>query len=168
MVSYRGCLTSPRQTGKKLHPGPLDGLRAAVGHSASAPLALDDLEGPQIPTLDQLRARQRRLRAQLGAVPPDPSRDIRRLTEDCGRERSNSREDAERRLRIAERDPHKLVPIGRRTHRAERQEIEQHITSFEVEIDRAESERGPSTIRTPSWRRRSSNEPPGFAPTAPT
>ena len=123
---------------EELHPDPLDALRAVIRRSTSKRLALDDLDVPQTPTLDELRTQQRQLRAQLGPAPADPGRDIRRLTEDRGRA-EYSREDAERRLRIAKHDLDKLGPIGRHTHRAKRQEIDQRITNFNAEIDRADS-----------------------------
>jgi len=145
-----------------LQPHPLDGLRAAIRRSGSKRLALDDIDVPAVLTLDQLRAERRHLQAKLGPVPPATSFDTRRLMDQHGRA-TYSLEDAQRRLLLARGDLEKLGPIGRRTHPGKRRAIEQRITDFEAEVERADAkvavigdqlaERAPAIRERATWDR---------------
>lgn len=112
---------------------PLDGLRAAVRRSAGKEMALDQLNPAGISPPDQLRAEREHLRVRLAEAPPDPSRKFRDLTQARGREQ-RYRDEARWRLDTAHEHLDKLGPIGRRTHRAQRRDIEDRIARFEDDI----------------------------------
>lgn len=111
---------------------PLDALRHAIGRSAAKHLALDEAEPPDAP-LEQLRRERDAIRARLGDGPPDPATDYRRLSERLAREK-DAREGAQWRLDKARRSVEELGPIGRRTHRTQRRELEGRIAGFEADI----------------------------------
>ncbi|MGQ0431364.1 MAG: MobF family relaxase [Microthrixaceae bacterium] len=141
---------------------PLDGLRAAVGRSRAKELALDQLGPPDASSLDHLRREREDLRARLADAPPDPSREYRDLTQAHGREQ-RYRDDAQWRLDTAQEHLNKLGPIGRRTHRAQRRDIEDQIVRFEADItghdtklaalDDRLAELTPSVLERRAWER---------------
>lgn len=114
---------------------PLEGLRAAVRRSGGEQLALGQLNPADASPLDLLRREREHLRARLADAPPDPSREFGEVTEARGRER-RYRADALCRLDTARERLKKLGPIGRRTHRAQRREIEEQLELFEADIAR--------------------------------
>jgi hypothetical protein len=118
----------------EIEPDPLDDLRQAIRRSAGKRMALDDVE-PPVSTLDQLRHEREVLRRQFGDGPPDPSWEYRRLSEEHVRE-SNYREGAQWRLDTARKALNDLGPIGRRTHRSQRRELERRIDGFEADVER--------------------------------
>jgi conjugative relaxase-like TrwC/TraI family protein len=119
----------------EVQPHPLDGLRAAVQRSSAQRLALDELQAGSTSQLEQLRHERDLLRARLRDRPPDPSWDVRTLTEE--RRRVQHRRDGARwRRDVAQQDLDKLGPIGRRTHRARRCEIGNRIARCDAEIVR--------------------------------
>ena len=120
---------------------------SAIGRSASKRMALDDVEPPPVAPLEQLRRERDGLRARLGDGPPDPSWDYRRLSEELAREK-HYREGAQWRLDTARKALHDLGPIGRRTHRAERRELER--------ASPASRPTSPATTRSSPTSRRSS------------
>ena len=66
----------------EVQPDPLDGLRAAVQRSSAQRFALDELQAGSTSQLEQLRRERDLLRARLSQRPPDPSWDVRTLTEE--------------------------------------------------------------------------------------
>jgi hypothetical protein len=142
---------------------PLDALRAAIGRSGAKHLALDHLTPVPSSTLDVLRDRRRRLAEQLGPEPPDVSMDVRHLINEQ-RRAQQWLQNAQERLRDAEQDLDRLGPIGRYTHRSQRQEIEQRITRFTAEIgqtqakildlDERVAEHAPEIRERADWRSR--------------
>ena len=143
---------------------PLDGLRAAIGRSGAKRLALDHLDhlDHQRPsTLQALQDQRGRLLEQIGPEPPDVSMDVRRLIDQQGRTQELLR-DAQRRLAGAEQDLDRLGPIGRRTHRSQRRELEQRVARFNTEVantqaklvdlDDRVAEHGPQIWERRTWR----------------
>ncbi len=121
----------------EIEPDPLDDLRQAIRRRAGKRMALDDVE-PPVSTLDELRRERAALQRELGDGPPDLSREYRRLSEEHARER-HYREGAQWRLDTARKSLDDLGPIGRRTHRSQRRELERRIDGFEADIDRDEA-----------------------------
>jgi hypothetical protein len=115
-----------------------DSLRAAVRRSSAQRFALDELEAGSTPQLDQLRRERDLLRARLGHGPPDPSRDVRSVTEERRREQHN-RDGARWRRNLALEDLDRRGPIGRRTRSARRRQIEDRIARSDAEIARHDS-----------------------------
>lgn len=113
---------------------PLDAVRRAIGRSAAKRMAVDQAE-PKVTPLEQLRRERDEIRARLGHGPVDPSRDYRHLSAAVEREK-DYREGAQWRLENARESLDQLGPIGRRTHRAERRELERRIAGFESDINR--------------------------------
>jgi conjugative relaxase-like TrwC/TraI family protein len=121
---------------REQRPDPPQGLRSALSRSGAKHLALDHLHpGPAL-SPDDLRSERDRLVEQLGPEPPDLSMDVRRIIEQQRRTRQ-SLQDAQGRLLEAEHDLAKLGPVGRRTRRGRRREIEQRIRRFTSEIGQA-------------------------------
>ena len=112
----------------------LDAVRHAIGRSAGKHLAIDDAHRATV-SLEQLRRERDGISHRLGEGPPDPSWDYRRVSEALAREK-HSREGAQWRLDKAQEDLHDLGPIGRRTHRAHRRDLERRIAGFEGDITR--------------------------------
>jgi conjugative relaxase-like TrwC/TraI family protein len=112
---------------------PLEGLRGAVQRSSAQRFALDDLQTGSTSQLDRLRRERDLLRARLSQRPPDPSWDVRTLTEER-QHRQHDRDGAGRRRDVARQDLDRLGPIGKRTHRSTRREIEGRIAGFDAEI----------------------------------
>lgn len=112
---------------------PLDGLRVAVRRSGRKELALDQVDPADVSPLDQLRGEREHLRVRLADAPPDPSRRFRDLTQARGREQ-RYRDEARWRRDTPQEHLDKLGPIGRRTHRAQRRDIEDQIARFEADI----------------------------------
>jgi conjugative relaxase-like TrwC/TraI family protein len=112
---------------------PLDAVRHGLRRSAGKHLAVD--HAPPISLLDQLRRERDELRSRIGDEPPDPGWDFRRLSEAVARE-SHEREAAQSWLDAARHSLQALGPIGRRTHRGDRRELEQRIARFETELAR--------------------------------
>ncbi len=112
---------------------PLYDLRAAIRRCAGKQLALDQVEQPQPSSLDELRRERDDLRLRLGDGPPDPSWEHRRLAEALTREQ-HYRDGAQWRLETARKDLEKLGPIGRRTHRTQRRELERRMAGFEADV----------------------------------
>ena len=119
----------------EVQPDPLDGLRAAVQRSSAQRFALDELQAGSTSQLEQLRHERDLLRARLSQQPPDPSWDVRTLTEERQHEQLD-RDRACRRRDDARQDLDRLGPIGRRTHPARRREIEDRIARCDAEIVR--------------------------------
>jgi ATP-dependent exoDNAse (exonuclease V) alpha subunit len=119
----------------EMQPDPLDGLRAAAQRSSAQRFALDELQAGSTSQLEQLRSERDLLRARLSQRPPDPSSDVRTLTDEH-RQVQHDRDGACRRREVAQQDLHRLGPIGKRTHRARRREIEDRIVRFDAEIVR--------------------------------
>lgn len=101
-------------------------------------------------------------RVRLADAPPDPSRAFRELTETRGREQ-RYRDEARWRRDTAQEHLDKLGPIGRRTHRAQRRDIEDRIARFEDEITSHETklaaledrlnDLAPSALEWEGWER---------------
>jgi hypothetical protein len=117
-------------------PDPLDGLRAAVQRSSAQRLALDELQAGSTPQLEQLQRERDLLRGRLSHRPPDPSGDVRTLTEER-RQVQHRRDGACWRRGVAQQDLDKLGPIGKR---ARRREIEDRVVRFDAEIARHEAQ----------------------------
>lgn len=113
---------------------PLDAVRRAIGRRAGKRMAVDEVE-PTVAPLEQLQRERNGIRSHLGEGPPDPSWEYRRLSEALAREK-HGHKGAQGRLDTASKALHDLGPIGRRTHRAERRELERRIAGFEVDISR--------------------------------
>ena len=118
----------------ELDAQPLDTVRRAIGRSAVKTMAVDQAE-PQVASLAQLRCERDVIRARLGTGPVDPTWEYRHLTEALARE-TDYRDGAQWRLDNARTSLDQLGPMGRRTHRAERRELERRIAGFETEITR--------------------------------
>jgi AAA domain/TrwC relaxase len=119
----------------EVQPHPLEGLRAAVQRSSAQRFALDQLQAGGTSQLELLRRERDLLRARLSHRPPDPSWDVRTLTEERRQEQHN-RDGARWRRDVAQQDLDRLGPIGKRTHRARRRYIEDRIAGFDGEIAR--------------------------------
>jgi conjugative relaxase-like TrwC/TraI family protein len=119
----------------EVQPDPVDGLRAAVQRSSAQRFALDELQADSTPQLEQLQRERDLLRGRLSHRPPDPSGDVRTLTEER-RQVQHRRDGACWRRGVAQQDLDKLGPIGKRTHRARRREIEDRVVRFDAEIVR--------------------------------
>jgi hypothetical protein len=91
-----------------------------------------------ISAAEQLRREGDELRTRIGDGPSDPTRDYRHLSEEHARER-HRRDSALWRLDTARASLHALGPIGRRTHRVERRQLEQRIAGFETDVATHES-----------------------------
>ena len=111
---------------------PLDAVLRSIGRSAGKRMALDETE-PEVTPLEQLRGERNGIRNRLGDGPPDPSWEHRNLSDALAREK-HDRDGAQWRLDTARKSLHDLGPIGRRTHRTERRELERRIAAFETEI----------------------------------
>lgn len=140
---------------------PLDALRSVIGRSAAQRLALDQVD--PIPTaLDEMCRERDVLRQRIGHGPPDHGREFRELTIRHQQEKRYLSE-AHWRLLVAHNDLDQLGPIGRRTHRAQRREIEGRIERFEqdiaghekklAEFDRALDAVAPAVLARASWER---------------
>ncbi|MBA2283327.1 MAG: relaxase domain-containing protein [Acidimicrobiia bacterium] len=114
---------------------PLDDLRRTVGRTGGKRMAVDETTEAPTDTLERLRRDRDEIRTRLGDRPPDPSRSHRQLTEAHTRAR-HDRDGAQWRLDTARTALHDLGPIGRRTHRTERRELEKRIVGFEADIAR--------------------------------
>lgn len=112
---------------------PLDAVRRAIGRTAGKHLAVDNVN--QGARLEQLRRERDALQRRGGDGPPDPTRENRQLTEAVARE-TRGRDGAQWRLESARRSLRELGPVGRRTHRAERRELERRIARFQNDIAR--------------------------------
>jgi conjugative relaxase-like TrwC/TraI family protein len=119
----------------EVQPDPLHGLRAAVQRSSAQRFALDELQAGSTSQLQQLRRERELLRARLSQRPPDPSWDIRTLTEERQHEQLD-RDRTCRRRDDARQDLDRLGLIGRRTHPARRREIEDRIARCGAELVR--------------------------------
>jgi AAA domain/TrwC relaxase len=119
----------------EVQPNPLDGLRAAVQRRSAQRFALDELQAGSTPQLEQLRRERDLLRARLSQQPPDPSWDVRTLTEERQHEQLD-RDRACRRRDDARQNLDRLGPVGRRAHPARRHEIEDRIGRCDAEIVR--------------------------------
>jgi conjugative relaxase-like TrwC/TraI family protein len=119
----------------EVQPHPLDSLRAAVQRSSAQRFALDQLQAGNTSQLEQLRRERDLLRTRLRHRPPDPSWDVRTLTEERQHEQLN-RDRARRRRDNARQYLDRLGLIGRRTHPARRREIEDRIARCDAEIVR--------------------------------
>ena len=114
-------------------PDPLDVVRRAVGRSGAKRMAIDQLE-PEVAPVEQLCRERDDIAIRLGEGPRDPSWDYRHLSEELTRE-THSREGAQWRLDHAHKDLHDLGPIGRRTRRAQRTELEKRIAGFGADLN---------------------------------
>lgn len=122
-------------------------------------MAVDDA-GPEVAPLEKLRRERNDLHSRIGDGPPDPSWEYRHLSEALSREK-HGRDGAQWRLDTARQSLQDLGPIGRRTHRTERRELERRVAGFETDIARhdtsvAERERQlaeltPSMLTRSSW-----------------
>jgi conjugative relaxase-like TrwC/TraI family protein len=101
---------------------PLDSLRAAVQRSSAQRFALDEVKAGSTSQLDRLRRERDLLRARLSKRPPDPSWDVRTLTEER-RKVQYDRDGARWRRDVAQQDLDRLGPIGKRTQRARRRDF---------------------------------------------
>ncbi|MGH9289176.1 MAG: MobF family relaxase [Acidimicrobiales bacterium] len=119
----------------EMQPDPLDGLRAAVRRSSAQRFALDELQAGSGSRLERFGRERDLLRARLSQRPPDPARDVRRLTEQR-RQIQHYRDGARGGRDVAQQDLDRLGPIGRRTHPARRREIEDRIAGCDAEIVR--------------------------------
>ena len=119
----------------EVQPDPLDGLRAAVQRSSAQRFALDELQAGSTSQLEQLRHERDRLRGRLRDQPPDPSWDVRTLTEER-QHKQLDRDRARRRRDDARQNLDRLGPIGRRAHPAKRRQIEDRIARCDAEIVR--------------------------------
>jgi hypothetical protein len=97
-------------------------------------MAIDEV-APVVATLDQLRQERNDLRSRIGDGPADPTWEYRQLTEALAREK-HEREGAQWRLDNARKSLQELGPIGRRTRRRERRELEGRIGGFSADIVR--------------------------------
>ncbi len=142
---------------------PGDAVRQAIGRTTAKRMAVDQIEAQpmsRVTLFEQRRREADTIRARIGTGPPDPSRECRHLAEAVEREQ-DSLENARWRLNNAHTSLERLGPIGRRTHRVERRELERRITSFDAEITRHDqklteleaslAERGPGLRARRSW-----------------
>ena len=118
----------------ELKPDSLGTVRHDFGRGSGKRMAVSELE-PRVPTFAQRRHERDGIRARLGTGPLDPSREHLDLVEQLTRER-HYRDGAQRRLDTARRTLDNLGPIGRRTHRTERRDLERRIDGFENDIVR--------------------------------
>ena len=110
----------------------LDVLRSVMGRSAAQRLALDQVERGST-SLDSMRHERDVLRQRIGVGPPDRGREFRELTiRHQQAERCLSA--AHWRRDVAQEELDKLGPIGRRTHRTKRREIEDRIARSEEDV----------------------------------
>jgi hypothetical protein len=145
---------------------PLDAVRRAIGRSAGKHMAVDDV-GLEVAPLEQLRRERNDLRTRIGDGPPDPAWEYRHLSNALAREK-HDRKGAQWRLDTARKSLHGLGPIGRRTHRAERRELERRIAGFETDVDRHDEHLadlearlvglGPEMLTRSTWERDHSSE----------
>jgi conjugative relaxase-like TrwC/TraI family protein len=112
----------------------LDAVRSVFNRVASKQLATDEQE-PEGTSMEQLRAERDAIASRIGDGPPDVSREYRRLLDELAQEEHHL-EGARWRLGRAHQDLQDLGPIRRRTHPAERREIEGRVGRFTTEIDR--------------------------------
>jgi conjugative relaxase-like TrwC/TraI family protein len=119
----------------EVQPDPREGLRAAVKRSSAQRFALDELQAGSTTQLEQLRRERDLLRARLSQPPPDPSWDVRTLTEERQHEQLD-RDRACRRRDVARQNLDRLGPVGRRAHPARRRQIEDRIARANGEIVR--------------------------------
>jgi conjugative relaxase-like TrwC/TraI family protein len=119
----------------EVQPDALDGLRAAVQRSSAQRFALDELQAGSTSQLEQLRRERDQLQARLGQRPPDPSWDVRTLTEERQHEQLD-RDRACRRRDDARQNLDRLGPVRRRTHPARRREIEDRVARCDAAIVR--------------------------------
>ena len=119
----------------EVQPHPLAGLRAAVQRSSAQRFALDELQAGSTSQLEQLRRERDLLRARLSHRSPDPSWDVRTLTEER-RQVQHDRDGACRRRDDARQDLDRLGPVGKRAHPVRRRDIEDRITRCDAEIVR--------------------------------
>jgi hypothetical protein len=135
--------------------------------AAAQRFAFDELQAGSTAHFDRLRRERELLRARLSQRPPDPSSDVRTLTEERQHERQD-RDGACRRRNDAQQDLDRLGPIGKHTHRAMRREIEDRIARFDAEIvrhdikladlDRQLEAHAPAVTARATWARQHSVE----------
>jgi len=113
---------------------PLDAVRRAIGRSAGKRMAVDEVE-PNVAPLEQLRRERDDIRSRLGEGPTDASWEYRKLSEALAREK-HGRKGAQWGLDTARKSLQDLGPVGRRTHRAKRRELERQIVGFDADIAR--------------------------------
>ena len=144
----------------------LDAVRSVFGRSATKQIATDQTT-PEVAPFDELRRERDSIRTRLGDGTPDRSWDYRQRSEALARE-THGRQGAQWRLDTARKSLQDLGPIGRRTHRAERRQLERRIAGFETDIARhAEkltdlearlTELTPEMLTRATWERRHSPE----------
>lgn len=127
---------------------------------------MDEVE-PEVATLEQLCRERDSVAARIGKGPFDPTWDYRHLSEALVREKHGC-DGAQWRLDIARKTLQDLGPIGRRTHRAERRELERRIAGFETDIGRHDerladlevrlAELTPELLERISWERQHSTD----------
>ncbi len=88
-----------------------------------------------MPPLERLRRERDNLRARLGEPPDNPSDTYAWIQDQIVRERQYAA-DAEARRGRDRRQLDALGPIGRRTHRTERRDLETRVAGFDNQIDR--------------------------------
>ena len=115
----------------------IDLLRAVSGRSSRQQFALDQTDTVPVARLDQLRHERDVVQRRMGPGPPDRSREFRDLTRQQQAEQ-HYLEGARWRKEVAEKELDRLGPIGRRTHRNQRRELQNRITRFDNEITRHE------------------------------
>lgn len=113
---------------------PLDAVRRAIGRSTAKRMAVDEVQ-PVAAPLEKLCRERDDIYGRIGEGPHDPTWDYRHLSEALAREK-HGRDGAQWRLDKARQSLHDLGPIGRRTHRSERCELERRIAGFERDIAR--------------------------------
>ena len=118
---------------------PIDLLRAVTGRSSRRQFALDQTDTVPVGMLDQLRHERDVVQRRMGPGPPDRSREFRDLTRQHQTEQ-HYLDGARWRKDVAETELDRLGPIGRRTHRHQRRELENRITRFDNEITRHETQ----------------------------
>jgi hypothetical protein len=130
-------VAADRRSGERhaaeVRPDPLDELRSAVRRSTAQRLALDELDNGSVSQLDPLRRERDLLRSRLGHGPPDPSAQVRPLTDEYQGEQHH-RDGACWRRERAQQDLDRLGPIGRRVHPARRNQIENRIALLDADI----------------------------------
>jgi hypothetical protein len=151
----------------EVQPDPLGSLRTAVQRSGAQRFALDEFQAGSTAHFDRLRRERELLRAGLSQRPPDPSSDVRTLTEERQHERQD-RDGACRRRNDAQQELDRLGPIGKRTHRASRREIADRIARIDAEIvrhdvkladvDRQLEAHTPAVTARATWARQHSGE----------
>ena len=139
----------------------LDVLHSLGARSVAQRFALDQLE-PAPTRLDSMRHERDVLRQRVGQGPADRGREFRELKTRRQQE-ERYRSEAHWRLDVAQKELDKLGPIGRRTHRRQRREIQDRIARFEGEFAGHEEKLGqlerkldalaPKVISRAAWER---------------